>query len=817
MILKSMKNLITVSLLLFFLSIHGQNTLAKVSGTVSDSSGKPLSYGSVIIKDLNLGALTNGNGFYQINKVPEGKFNITISHVGYTTLSKTVQISKTDTVVTVDFMLQEDIENLDEVTVSSTTEETKTETKGFAVNVVETKEASLRNFQTNELLNTTVGVKIRQNGGLGSNVEYSLNGLSGNSITIFIDGIPVSMYGSSFSLNSIPPSMIKNIEVYKGVVPGHLTDDALGGVINIVLHKGAKNYFNASTSYGSFNTSQSNFNGLYRFKNSGFTIKASAFHNYSDNDYKIWGGQVRHTEIDGSQTPIVARRFHDAYRSTGGMAQIGFTDVKWADQFLIGFTGSDDFQEIQHGAFITITPYKGRFLESNAKLANLTYLKKDLFTKGLDVNITGLYGKRKRVLNDTVADAYTWLGVPLQRQDFLNPGEIINHVYPWGSQSEQGPTLLNIDRKVASIRTGVSYELNQHHKLLLNHVYSGLDREDTDEAVSLLENTFQETKDLYKNIFSLSYELNALEDKLKFNLFGKHYRQKVTNTSPILETGNDGIITIVDELFYSDTDFNGYGFASSYAILPNITLLASAERAIRLPNETEVFGDAGDNVIENPLIQPEISNNINLGFRFGQFNIKKHQFTLSTNLFSRNIQDLIGFNTNDWDDDELVQYANFDEETNSKGIEAQLSYTHNNNFGFNFNFSKLTLETRNVANQIIDIPNTPLFTINSGLRYSIKNFIQKKARLNLFFNAYFTDEFSYIVNQGSNNTGLENFLIPKQFIQDFGLSYLFPKNNFVVSFDVKNILDKAAYDNQSVQKPGRAFYLKINYTINKFK
>ncbi|CAN0380398.1 unnamed protein product, partial [Ectocarpus sp. 4 AP-2014] len=168
----------------------------------------------------------------------------------------------------------------------------KKETQGFVVNIIETKEASIRNIQTNELLNTTVGVKLRQNGGLGSNVEYSLNGLSGRSISIFIDGIPISVYGSSFSLNSIPPSMIENIEVYKGVVPGHLADDALGGAINIVMKRGAKTNLNAAVSYGSFNTFQASINSLYRYKNSGFTIKASGFHNYSDNDYKISGKTI---------------------------------------------------------------------------------------------------------------------------------------------------------------------------------------------------------------------------------------------------------------------------------------------------------------------------------------------------------------------------------------------------------------------------------------------------------------------------------------------------------------------------------------------
>src|SRR5690606_10167800 len=125
-----------------------------------------------------------------------------------------------------------------EVVVKHVSAKKEIEEKGFAVSVIETKEAGLRNLQTNELLDRTVGVRIRQNGGLGADVNYNINGMSGNSVGIFIDGIPISMYGSSFDLNSIPPAMIDRIEVYKGVVPGHLSDDSLGGAINIVLKSG---------------------------------------------------------------------------------------------------------------------------------------------------------------------------------------------------------------------------------------------------------------------------------------------------------------------------------------------------------------------------------------------------------------------------------------------------------------------------------------------------------------------------------------------------------------------------------------------------
>ena len=805
-----MKNLLTVFLIIFYITVKGQETLSTISGTVSDTSGIPLSFASVSIQSLKRGVLTDDNGTYTINNIPTGKNKIVVSFIGYSSRSKIIEITDKNSDIKIDFILDENVENLSEVTVKGKTKETELETVGFAVTAIKTEEASLRNIQTNELLNTTVGVKIRQNGGLGSEVSYSLNGLSGNSVRIFIDGIPISTYGNSFNLNSIPPSMIKNIEVYKGVVPGYLADDALGGAINIVLHKDVKTNFNASVSYGSFNTFQTSVNGLYRFKESGLTIKSSLFHNYSDNDYKVSGRSVVVTGLGGVQTPITARRFNDNYRSTGGTAQIGYTDVKWADQFFIGVTGSDDYKEVQHGAFMTITPYKDRFLKSNVLLASLNYQKKDLFTKGLDININGLYGKRNRAVNDTVSWAYSWNG---ERAIDFRGNE---YQYTWGSQQEGGPTLAKIKRNVSSIRTGVSYAFNEHHKMLVNHVYSGIDREDSDALRSVLENTFQGTRDLHKNIYSLTYELTALDEKLKTSLFGKHYQQKTISVDPAIESDDNGNDVIVDEVVSSNKKYDGYGFAASYAITATITLLTSAEKAIRLPNETEVFGDDGDNVIANSSIEPESSTNYNLGFRFGTFKIKKHDFSIATNVFTRNIKDRIGLpiETSLNVDDELIIYVNQGSGT-SKGIDAQLNYSYNNNFGLNFNISRFDLK---IVNQGIEIkvPNTPFFTMNGSLRYSFKDIIQKKSRLNLFYNVYFTDEFSFLTAQGSNTVGNEFFDVPQQLAQDFGLSYTFPNNKFVMSFDIKNIFNEPVYDNLSVQKPGRAFYLKLNYAIHKF-
>ncbi|MDO6490639.1 MULTISPECIES: TonB-dependent receptor [unclassified Cellulophaga] len=808
-----MLKIVSVLSLLFTFSVFSQaayeTKTGTVTGVISFKNGNPVAEATVFTKKPITHTYTNAKGFFTLQNLPYGNHTIAIKYYGKEIEKVTIVVNKQNIKIKHTLSYNQDNE-LNEVLVNGKTKETEIETQGFAVNVVKTEEASIRNIQTNELLNTTVGVKIRQNGGLGSDVSYSLNGLSGSAVRIFIDGIPSSMYGSSFNLNSIPPSMIKNIEVYKGVVPGHLADDALGGAINIVLHNNAKTNLNASVSYGSFNTLQASVNGLYRFDDTGFTVKTSLFHNYSDNDYKVSGRSVVVTGLGGVQTPITARRFNDAYRSTGGMLQIGYTDVKWADQFFVGVTGSDDYKEVQHGAFMTITPYKDRFLESNALLANLTYQKKDLFTKGLDVTVNGIYGKRNRTVNDTVSWAYSWNGE--RAIDFRGD----EYQYTWRSQQEGGPTLAAINRKVGSIRTGVSYAFNNHHKILANHVYSGIDREDSDELQSVLENTFKGSRDLHKNIFALSYELSAIENRLKTSVFGKLYQQKTVNIDPEIAEDENGNSVIIDDIISSNKKFNGYGFAASYAFSPNFTLLTSAEKAIRLPNETEVFGNDGDNVVANPSINPEQSNNYNLGFRLGALSIKKHQFTIGANLFTRNIKDRIGLpiETSLNIDDELIVYVNQGSGT-SKGIDAQLNYTFNNNFNLNFNASRFSL---NIVNNGVDIavPNTPFFTMNGNIRYSFKNVIQQKSRLNLFYTMYFTDEFSYLPPQGKNTVGDEFFKVPTQLVQDFGLSYAFPNKKLVASFDIKNIFDEPVYDNLSVQKPGRAFYLKLNYTINKF-
>ena len=778
-----------------------------VSGKIESNDAQSFSNVNVIVKEINKSAVADQDGNFLLENIPYGKYTLEFSSLETNKKAIAIEVNAPTNFIPVVLSRKTNFQ-IDEVVIKKESTKSQIEGKGFAVNVIETKQAGLRNLQTIELLNRTAGVRIRQNGGLGSDANFNINGMSGNAVKIFIDGIPASTYGSSFDLNSIPPAMIERIEVYKGVVPGHLSEDALGGAINVILKKGMRNNLNVAASYGSFNTAQTNFSGLYRFENSGFTIKSSGFLNYSDNDYEVWGNMVYNILPNGRREFVKAKRRNDAYRSMGGVIELGYTDVKWADNFLIGITASDAYKEDQHGVFMTI-PYKGRFNESDAQLVNLNYSKKDFLTKGLEVNLQAIYGQRNRMINDTVRGVYDWDG---NRAYDINGNPVFSNT---GAQ-QGAATLATIKRDVFSVRSGVSYAFNDNHKILVNNLFNTVDRKDDDELKSVLERNFQGTRDLSKTITSLTYEFVGFNDKLKTSLFGKYYQQKIERMNPIVEQLN-GVNTRVEQVVSSNKKAEGYGIAASYIITPTVTVLASAEKAVRMPNENEVFGDAGDNIVENPNIKNETSENVNLGFKLGTFEFKKHALSFAVNGFIRDIQDRIGrpvqtlINSNI----QVLPYVN-QGNAKSKGFDFELNYTFDNNLNFTFNTSKFELTTTDIYNRKRALPNEPFFTINAGLNYTFKDLLGKKSKLNLFYNYFFVDTFNYIMSPGSNNAGLDYFDIPQQNIQDLGLSYVFPNNKLIISFDAKNIFNKQAFDNMGVQKPGSAFYLKLNYVFNNF-
>ena len=146
----------------------------------------------------------------------------------------------------------------------------------------------------NDVLARTVGVTIRNTGGLGSASRISVRGLEGKRIGMYIDEAPMSQLSNFVALNDVPTDMIERIEVYKGLVPYRFGGSALGGAVNVVTKEYPPLYLDFSYEIGSFNTHQ--LNGVIKRtdKKSGLQFGLGGTYSFSKNNYKM-----RLDNIDG--------------------------------------------------------------------------------------------------------------------------------------------------------------------------------------------------------------------------------------------------------------------------------------------------------------------------------------------------------------------------------------------------------------------------------------------------------------------------------------------------------------------------------------
>lgn len=802
---------------LFTFTVNAQT--ATLSGKVTSSTGKAVDGATVGLKELGRSTMTNQNGNYELNALKPGNYTLVISSLETEPKSITVKVERSGTVINVSVKASGH-RGLKQVSVEGKTEKKKMETSGFAVAVIETKEASLRNLTTNELLDRAVGVRVRQNGGEGAPIEYNLNGMSGSTIGLFLDGIEISTYGSSFNLNNIPPSMIERIEVYKGVLPSHLSGNYVGGAINVIMKKDASaNNITAAVSYGSFNTYRADVAALYRNQKNGFTARASGFYSHSDNDYEMWGKFSKYTLPGGRIVRNYrTKRPNDEFKTAGGRFEVGFTDVKWADQFFVGYNISDSYKEVPHG--ITMTkPYFGRFNEYQAHVFSLNYVKRDLFVDGLALNVNAVHSRRNTYLQDTVSLRYNWDGTLLVKN---SEGPPETYGYEPGKGQQGDAIMSDIDRTISNVRTNLAYSLVSGHRLSLNHKFEKSNRTDRD----LLEpgrSKWRTQNDLMTNIWAMNYESELFNGKLKTNIFGKYAIYQTDQQTPVSETA--GVMAY--EKSKSKRDNKGFGGTLSYEPVKNGFLIASAEKSFIMPTERHIYGEPENNLLANPGILPEMTINYNLGARYSVAKSNRHKFYFYGNAFWRNGYDKIIQQTrldpviegreNQVEDIQVTQFVNLSK-TQSVGFEGEINYVFDNKLNTMLNFSrfnslfKVRQDERGNPHSLFNkqVPNEPFFTVNANVQYRFNNVFQKRSILNVYYNAGYVAPFSTIWIES------EWFTTPTQFYHDLGTSYRFPGGKLVASIDCKNILDAEVYDNFGVQKPGRAFYFKINYTINNF-
>ncbi len=397
-------NLLLLMILWGTATTWAQGTL--ISGKVTSTDKSEIDFATVYLKGTNYGCTTNEKGLYHL-KAPAGKYTLIVSAIGYETSEKQVVLANGERLKQ-NIVLKPSVTELDEVVVVSTGV-SRVKRSAFNAVAVDTKEMQNSTKSLSEALTKAPGMKLRESGGVGSDMQLMMDGFSGKHVKVFIDGVPQEGVGSSFGLNNIPVNFAERIEVYKGVVPVGFGTDAIGGVINIVTNKKRRNWFlDASYSYGSFNTHKSYINFGQTFR-SGFTYEINAFQNYSDNDYYVDAPVQDFATGNLNGTYQRVKRFNDTYHNEAIVGKVGIVDKKWADRLMFGFTYSHMYKEIQTGVRQSIV-YGEKHRKGYSLMPSLEYSKRNLLTKGLDVTLTANYNRNATTNVDTAAYQYNWLG-----------------------------------------------------------------------------------------------------------------------------------------------------------------------------------------------------------------------------------------------------------------------------------------------------------------------------------------------------------------------------------------------------------------------
>ena len=86
---KHINKLILLTIVFISGNFYSQYSL---SGKIIDNSGDPVIGASVFIKESSSGSSSDINGQYSIKNIKKGNYNLTISIVGFKTISETIAI-----------------------------------------------------------------------------------------------------------------------------------------------------------------------------------------------------------------------------------------------------------------------------------------------------------------------------------------------------------------------------------------------------------------------------------------------------------------------------------------------------------------------------------------------------------------------------------------------------------------------------------------------------------------------------------------------------------------------------------------------------
>jgi outer membrane receptor protein involved in Fe transport len=658
-----------------------------------------------------------------------------------------------------------------------------------AVKVVETTKAKRESADMGQVLARVEGVSVRRASGLGSEVRFSLNGLSGEQVRFFLDGVPLALAGYPSGLANVPVNLIERIEIYNGVVPIRFGADALGGAVNLVTDHGiGGSRVTGSYQVGSFGTHRLNLTARNLHEPTGFFARVEAFHDQSQNDYEV------DVEVaDALGRPYMARvpRFHDAYRASGGSLELGLVNRPYAKRLLARVFIADYDKEVQNNIVMAV-PYGGVEFGETSYGASLRYEQ----PLSDDIELELLAGYTRSIISylDVSECFYDWFGNCIDPDN--SPGEIDGQPH---DQLHYQNTFLG--------RANLSWQALPLHafRASVSPTIATRTGDERRQADPNAPDPLAKDRTLTTLVGGVEWEADTASDVLENIAFAKAYGQRL-RSDELVGGGRDVTRS-------RDTFQTGYGDSLRVRATGWLYFKASYEYATRLPDAYEVFGN-GHFVKPSLGLLPERSHNANLG------GVAEGKLALvgacraGANLFLRDAHDqivLVG-------DERSQSYQNV-LSARSQGIEGSLGWTSPSRaLSLDGNATYQSLRNTSNAGTFAPyegdrLPNRPYFFANGSASYQLERLLAPRDSLALtWYTSYVHQFYRSWESIGRRDT---KQVIDAQLTHSVALTHTLPTQAAKVSstFEVNNLTNTRAYDYFGVQKPGRAFYVKTTLEL----
>ena len=213
-----------------------QQQKQSVSGTIKDPAGEPVIGASILEKGTTNGTITDFDGNFTLNVAPGA--TLVISYIGYKNQEMKVIPGKS-----LNIILQEDTETLEEVVVVGYGVQKKSDVTGSVTSVGKERLGKLPVTNVLQAVQgAAAGVTITQTSSIPGDAPDALvrgqNSINANSGPyIVVDGVPISKSGGT--LNDINPNDIESMEILKDASATAIYGSrGANGVILITTKKG---------------------------------------------------------------------------------------------------------------------------------------------------------------------------------------------------------------------------------------------------------------------------------------------------------------------------------------------------------------------------------------------------------------------------------------------------------------------------------------------------------------------------------------------------------------------------------------------------